>query len=748
MDKLFRHTQITLSTVVALAALLLIPKITSKAAPAERLSAGSSVEARVNALLARMTTEEKIGQVTQLPVEAATPDLIRKGEVGSILSDTDPESIARLQKIAVTESRLHIPILFGFDVIHGYKTIFPIPLAMAGSFDPKLEEQEAEIAAAEAWAAGERWTFAPMVDIARDPRWGRISEGAGEDPYLGAAMAAAEVRGFQGEKLGAPGHVLACVKHYAAYGAGEGGRDYNTADMSEQTLRNIYLPPFHAAVAAGAGSVMTAFNDLNGVPGVEDRFLLQQVLRDEWGFHGFVVSDWEAVNELISHGVAGGQAQAAQEAINAGTDMDMVDGLYLKELPALVAGGQVSMARLDEAVRRVLRAKFELGLFDNAYTDADAASAGEHWLKPDYRVAARMAEERSAVLLRNAGNLLPLEKNLKTIAVIGPLADSRAEPLGHWRGDGDPKNTVTILEGLKRQLPDAQILVEKGVEVEGDTETEAEAGMARAVAAARQSQVAILTLGETAEMSGEGASRADLDLPGHQEQLLEAVVKTGTPVVLLLMNGHPLTISWAAEHVPAILELWEGGTEVGNAAADLLFGEAAPGGKLPVSLPRATGQIPVYYNHLNTGRPGSMEDRYTSRYLDLPLGPLFPFGYGLSYTTFELSNLALSAPAMNRDGSIEVSATLTNTGRRDGDDVVQLYIHQQVATLSQPVRELKGFERLSLQPGQSRTVSFTLQARELGFWDDQGRLRLEPGTFDVWVGDSSAGGLHTTFLLK
>jgi beta-glucosidase len=745
MTKRVRKPHLWVLAAVALVAFFQTSRENFRALPAPRPSSERSVEGQVNALLAQMTTAEKIGQVTQLPVDQATPELIRKGEVGSILSDADPENIARLQHIAVTESRLHIPILFGFDVIHGYRTIFPIPLAMAGSFDPKLEEQEAEIAAAEARAGGQRWTFAPMVDIARDPRWGRITEGAGEDPYLGAAMAAAEVRGFQGDDPAGPGHLLACVKHFAAYGAAEGGRDYNTADMSEQTLRNIYLPPFHAAVKAGAGSVMTAFNDLNGVPGAEDRFLLQQVLRDEWGFKGFVVSDWDAVNELISHGVAGNQAQAVQESLSAGTDMDMHDGLYLKELPALLADGRIPMARLDEAVRRILRAKFEFGLFDHPYTGADASSAAADWLRPDYRAAARKAEERSAVLLRNSGNLLPLDKNLKTVAVIGPLADSRTEPLSHWDGIGNPKDTVTILEGLKRQLPGTRLLVEKGVAVEGESEAEAKAGIARAVAAARQSQVAILTLGETAEMSGEGASRADLNLPGQQEQLLEAVVKTGTPVALLLMNGHPLTISWAAEHVPAILELWEGGTEAGNAAADLLFGEANPGGKLPVSVPRTASQIPVYYDHLNTGRPGTMETRFSSRYFDLPVGPLFRFGYGLSYTTFALSNLALSAPAMNRDGGIEVSAVLTNTGHRAGDDVAQLYVHQQVATLSQPVRELKGFERVSLQAGQSKSVRFTLPARELGFWDNHGHFLIEPGTFDLWVGDSSAGGLHTTF---
>ncbi|HUZ45172.1 MAG TPA: beta-glucosidase BglX [Terriglobia bacterium] len=738
----------TLLALVAFATVLQHPNSRVKASPLELSPAEAQLDRQVNELLARMTTEEKIGQLTVLRVDPATSEMIRKGEVGSIFGVTNPAEIARLQHIAVTESRLHIPILFGFDVIHGYRTIFPIPLAMAGSFDPKLEEGEAAIAAAEASAAGQRWTFAPMIDIARDPRWGRITEGAGEDPVLAAAMAAAQVRGFQGDNLADPRHLLACAKHFAAYGAAEGGRDYNTADMSMQRLRNVYLPPFHAAVTAGAQSVMTAFNALNGVPGVENSFLLQQVLRKEWGFRGLVASDYDAVNELITHGVATDSRQAVREALSAGTDMDMHDGLYLKELPALLAEGHIPPALLNKAVRRVLRVKIELGLFDHPYTAADASSAKTHWLTPAARAAAKAAEERSAVLLHNSGNLLPLDESLKTVAVIGPLADSHKEPLSSWHGDGDPKDTVTILDGLKQQLPNARFLVEKGVAVRGDSEQESEAGIARAVAAARQAQVAILTLGETADMSGEAASRSCLNLPGHQEQLLEAVVNTGTPVVLLLMNGHPLTISWAANRVPAILELWEGGTEVGNAAADLLFGKANPGGKLAVSIPRTVGQIPVYYDHLNTGRPGTLKTHNNSRYLDLPLGPLYRFGYGLSYTTFRFSQLTLSSPEIKRKGRMEVSVTISNTGHRVGDEVAQLYIRQRVASLSQPVRELKGFERITLPPGRSRPVRFTLSARQLGFWDNEGRFRIEPGTFDLWVGDSSAGGLHTSFLVK
>jgi len=716
-------------------------------AKAAAINADTGIDARVDALLARMTTAEKIGQVTQLLATDVTPAMIRQGEVGSILSDTDAAGIARLQTIAVTQSRLHIPILFGFDVIHGYRTIFPIPLAMAGSFDPEVERQGAQIAAKEAAAGGQRWTFAPMVDIARDPRWGRMTEGAGEDPVLGAAMARAQVEGFQGSNLADPQHLLACVKHFAAYGAAEGGRDYNTAELSQTTLRNIYLPPFHAAIRAGAGSLMTAFNDLNGVPGVENRFLLQQVLRKEWGFRGFVVADWDAVAELSIHGVAADHAQAAQEALTAGTDMDMHDGLYRQELPQLLRSGRVSMQQLNEAVRRILRVKFELGLFAHPYTEAEAARASQHWLTPAHRAAARRAEERSAILLRNQGNLLPLSKSLHSIALIGPLGNDGVEPLSHWKGDSDPKDTVTILAGLQHLLPNARITAVKGVEVEGDSDAAAQAGIAEAVAAARNAQVAILALGETAEMSGEGGSRASLDLPGHQEQLLEAVVKTGTPVVLLLMNGHPLSLDWAATNVPAILELWEGGTEVGNAAADLLLGAADPGGKLPVSVPRSAGAVPVYYNHLNTGRPAA-NTRFSSRYLDLPPGPLYPFGYGLSYTTFTLSNLKLSAPTLHRTGSLAVSATLTNTGQRTGDDVAQLYVHQRVASLSQPVRELKAFRRITLQPGQSQTVTFTLPARQLSFWDNDGRRRLEPGIFDLWIGDSSQGGLHTTLTLQ
>jgi beta-glucosidase len=724
-------------------------------------AAAAAIEKRVNALLARMTLEEKVGQLNQMLPDNTTAEMVRKGEVGSILDLTDPDRIHAMQQVAVEQSRLHIPILFGFDVIHGYRTIFPIPLAMAGSFDPSVVETADRIAAAEATACGERWTFAPMLDIARDSRWGRITEGNGEDPVLGAAMAGAAVRGFQGGDLADPHHLLACAKHYAAYGAAEGGRDYNTADMSEATLRNIYLPPFQAAVQAGAQSFMTAFNDLNGTPGVENRFLLQTVLRGEWKYTGLVVSDWDAVNELIHHGVAADDAQATLKALTAGTDMDMHDGAYRRTLAQLVRSGRVPMAAVNDAVRNVLRVKFELGLFEHPY-NGSAAEARATWLTPQNRAAARQAAEKSAILLRNEGGTLPLASDVKRVAVIGPLADDGSEPLSHWYGIGRAEDTVTLLQALKEKLPQAEIRYEKGVElhnynlaaVDSGAPADAgggagsdEAGIQRAVAAAKGADVAILALGETAEMSGEGGSRSSLDLPGAQEQLLEAVAATGTPVVLVLMNGHPLSIRWAAAHVPAILEMWEAGTEAGHAAVDLLFGDANPGAKLPVSVPRSADQIPIYYDHLNTGRPPGAT-RFTSRYQDLPPTPLFPFGFGLSYTTFRISDLHLASGQIPRSGTLQATVMVTNTGSRAGDEVAQLYIHQRVATLSQPVRELKAFQRVTLRPGESRELHFSVPARNLGYWDNQGRYRLEPGEFDVYVGDSSVGGLQTGFELE
>lgn len=708
-------------------------------------TAPDNLESKLASLLSIMTVEEKFGQLQQLDGLADGSyrpehlDLIRKGLLSSTLNVRGARRTNELQRIAVEESRLRIPVLFAFDVIHGYRTIFPIPLAEACSWDPKIVERAASIAAAEASAAGVRWTFAPMVDIARDPRWGRIAEGAGEDPYLGSVMARARVHGFQGDDYSVPDKVLACAKHWAAYGAAEGGRDYNTTDVSERRLREIYFPPFKAALDAGVGTFMSAFNDLNGIPTSANPFTLIQVLRSEWKFGGFVVSDYESVKELMRHGVAEDGAKAAQLALNAGVDMEMVSRLYNEYGAKLIRERKVTEARLNEAVRRILRIKFLLGLFEHPYTDEARESI---LLSRDHLAAARLVAARSLVLLRNEGDLLPLSKSARSIAVIGPLADSSSIPLGSWIGDGRSEDVVSVLTGIKAAVsPATRILYAKGCEVEGDS-TE---GIEEAVRIARESEIALLVVGEAAEMSGEAASRSTLDLPGRQLDLVRAVHATGKPIIVVLMNGRPLTINWIAEQVPAILETWFAGTQAGHAIADVLFGDVNPGGKLAVTFPRAVGQIPIYYNHKNTGRPFVPAQKYTSRYLDLPVTPLYPFGYGLSYTRFTLTNLQLSSRTISQDGTITVSVELNNVGNREGDEVVQLYLHDLVASVTRPVRELKGFERVTLGPGEKCRIEFLLTSKHLGFYDREMRFIVEPGTFKVTVGTNSMEGLETTF---
>src|SRR5438034_1088968 len=695
----------------------------------------------IDSLLARMTLEEKLGQLNQLSVDnqpsAEQLELVRKGLVGSFLNLTGAAATRDAQHIAVTESRLHIPLIFGHDVIHGYRTIFPIPLGEAASWDPEAVEAAARVAAREAAAAGLHWTFAPMVDIARDPRWGRIAEGSGEDPYLGSAMAAARVRGFQGTDPGAPDAVLATVKHFAAYGGAEGGRDYNTVDLSERTLREVYLPPYRAALDAGARSVMTSFNEIGGVPSTASPWLMTTVLRREWGFRGFVVSDWTAVEELRNHGVAGSRADAGKLALEAGVDMDMVSRIYVDDLPALVRTGRIPVAVVNEAVRRVLRAKAALGLFDDPYHGASPERERSVLLAPEHRQLARRVAEESIVLLKNDASLLPLAPRVKSVAVIGPLADDKVAALGSWPGRGDPRDAVTPLEGIKQRAGSVSVLYVKGC---GITDTAA-AAFADAVAAAKQADVAVLVLGEAGDMSGEAASRANLDLPGVQPRLLEAIYATGTPIVLVIMNGRPLTIPWAAEHVPAIVESWFLGVETGPALAAVLFGDVNPSGKLPVSFPRAVGQIPLYYNHKNTGRPTG-PDKYTSKYTDLPVTPLFPFGHGLSYTTFSHSAPPLSSLRITPAGTLHASVTVTNTGSREGAEVVQLYVHDEVASVTRPVRALAGFRRVSLKPGEARTLDFQLTAKELGLYNRDMKFVVEPGTFRVFVGGSSVGGLE------
>ncbi len=733
--KLCRHWTLAL----ALAFILCAVPSTAQQRPLNR-------ERRINALLARMTLAEKLGQLQQLDGEGNGNfrpehlDLIRKGLLGSTLNVRGARRTNQLQHIAMEESRLNIPVLFGFDVIHGYRTIFPIPLAEASSWDPSLAERSASIAAQEARDAGVRWTFAPMLDIARDPRWGRITEGAGEDPYLGAAFASARVRGFQGSDYSAANKILACAKHWVAYGAGEGGRDYNTTDLSENTLREIYFPPFKAAVDAGVGTVMSAFNDINGVPASANPFTLTRVLRDEWKFDGFVVSDYTSVKELINHGLAANEKDAARAALNAGVDMEMVSRLFNQQGPALLKEGQVSQATIDEAVRRILRIKFRLGLFDRPYTDE--AREPNSLLKPESISAAREIAGRSMVLLKNERQTLPLDKNIRSIAVIGPLADDRRAPLGWWAGDGREEDTVTPLAGIRAKVsPRTKVGYAQGCDVR-DSST---AGFPEAVALARKSDVALVFVGESADMVGEAASRSSLDLPGRQMDLVKTIYETGKPTIVVLVNGRPPTIEWIVERVPAILESWMGGSQAGNAIADIVFGDVNPGGKLPVTFPRTVGQVPIYYNHMNTGRPPEANNRYTSKYLDVPWTPLFPFGYGLSYTQFKITNLQVSAKSIRRNGKLIVSVEVENVGKRTGDEVVQLYIRNVAASMTRPVKELKGFQRVTLQPGEKRRVEFLLTGEQLGFWNREMRFVVEPGDFKVMVGPNSEDVIETKF---
>jgi len=715
-----------------------------------------------NELLGKMTLEEKVGQMTQIAYQehdSVTHDeRIRKEQAGSFLFITDPVEINRLQHIAVDETRLHIPLIFGFDVIHGFKTIYPVPLALAASWDPAQAEEAQRMAAKEASAVGIKWAFAPMVDIARDPRWGRIMEGAGEDPYLGSKMAAAQIRGFQGDTLGGEEHILASVKHFAGYGAADGGRDYDSSNISEEQLWNVYLPPFHAAVEAGAGSIMSAYMDLNGVPATGNRWLLHDVLREKWGFKGFVVSDWDSVQSLATHGFAADNADAAVRAVNAGVDMEMTSHVFRDYLPAAVKNGSVKESAIDDAVRDILVMKYRLGLFRQPYASLDRAKAELN--STAQHDAARVAAQRTAVLLRNEGGLLPLKRSIASVAVVGPLADSKQDTMGSWSLAGNIEQTVTILEGLRKKLGSAvTINYAKGIEIERGqpsifdeqfsspkptlkTQAERDAEFQHALEVVKKSDVSVLVLGETQDMNGERASRSTLTLPGKQEELLEAAVATGKPIVLVLLNGRPLNITWASQHVPAILDAWYPGTEGGDAVANLLMGDANPGGKLPVTWPRSVGQVPIYYAQNLTQIP----DDLTGRYWDASSAPLYPFGYGLSYSSFKLGGLKVDSTSMHPDGSLTVTIGVENTGAVAGDEVVQLYTHQRSGSMSRPRRELKGFTRLHVGAGEKRTVSLTLQAKDLGFWSPQThQWSVEPGAFDLWVGDDSTAAEHATF---
>lgn len=739
-----RHTKpLSLFLCLALIAALLF------STPSSSAQRNADVERRVSALLAQMTLAEKLGQLQQLDGEGngnfrpEHVELVRKGLLGSTLNVRNGGRPNQLQRVAVEESRLKIPLLFGFDTIHGYRTIFPIPLAEAASWDPSLAERSSSIAAKEAYAAGLRWTFAPMVDIARDPRWGRITEGAGEDPFLGAAFARARVRGFQGDDYSQPGKILACAKHWVAYGAAEGGRDYDTTEMSEQTLRSIYFPPFKAAVDAGAGTFMSAFNALNGVPTSANSFTLTKVLRDEWKFSGFVVSDYTSVQELINHGFAANGKEAAQLALNAGVDMEMVSRLFNQHGAELLQDRKLSQATIDEAVRRILRIKFRLGLFDRPYVDESLEKSA--FLTAESRAVAREIAGRSMVLLKNDRETLPLAKTIGAIAVIGPLADDKRSPLGWWSGDGRDEDTVTPLAAIKGKVsPQTKVTYAKGSEITGDNTS----GFAEAVAAVRNSDVALVFVGESKEMVGEAASRASLDLPGRQMDLVKEVSRAGKPTIVVLVNGRPPAIGWIVENVPAILESWMGGTESGNAIADILFGDVNPGGKLPVTFPRVTGQVPIYYNHMNTGRPPDANNRYTSKYFDVPWTPQFPFGFGLSYTQFRISNVLLSASQIPANGTVRVTAEVENVGKRTGDEVVQLYVRDVAASIVRPVKELKGFQRITLQPGEKRRVEFVLGPEHLGFYNREMKFVVEPGEFRVMVGSNSQDVIAQKFAVN
>jgi beta-glucosidase len=737
-----------LCTALALVALSAGPALPQAAAPTSAARAAEPVEARVTRLLRQMTLEEKIGQLQQLDGEVDGRfrpehlELARQGRLGSTLNVRGAANVNELQKAAVEGSRLKVPLLFGYDTIHGYRTIFPIPLGEAASFDAALAEETARVAAAESAAVGLKWTFAPMVDIARDPRWGRIAEGAGEDPYLGSVLARARVRGFQGGDYSQPDRVIATAKHWVAYGAAEAGRDYNTTDVSERALREIYFPPFRAAVDAGVGTLMSAFNDIDGLPATANPFTLTKVLRGEWKFDGLVVSDYTSVMELLHHRLAADETEAAQKALVAGTDMEMVSRFYGKHLPELVKKGAVPVAVVDEAVRRILRIKVRAGLFENPYVDA--AREKTALLTPQSRALARRAAARSIVLLRNEGAVLPLSKDLAKVAVVGPLADDAKALNGTWVADGRPEDTVTILAGIRKTIGDARVAYAKGCDVEGGTD----ADIAAAVEAAQGAAAVVLVVGESAELSGEASSRSVLDLPGRQMELVRAVHAAGKPTVVVLASGRPLTVPWIAENVPAVVMAWHGGTEAGTAAADVLFGDVNPGGKLPVTFPRSVGQVPLYYAHKNTGRPPDPNQKYTSKYLDVPWTPQFPFGHGLSYTTFALSDLKLGAETIAAAGTQKVAVTVTNTGTRAGDEVVQLYVSDLAASVTRPVKQLRAFERVALEPGASKTLAFTLGPQDLGLYDAGMRWVVEPGRFQVTAGTSSEGGLTASFAVR
>ena len=732
-----------------------------------------TIHQRVDELMAKMTLKEKIGQMNQYngfwdvtgpsPKEGNAKEKyghLAKGLVGSMLNVRGAREVRAVQEVAVSQSRLGIPLIIGFDLIHGYKTISPIPLAESASWDPEAIRKSAALAAKEASAAGINWTFAPMVDITRDARWGRVMEGAGEDPYLGSVIAAARVKGFQGNDLSSPNSVAACAKHFAAYGFAESGRDYNTVDIGENTLHNIVLPPFKAAADAGARTFMNAFNELNGIPATADKVLQRDILKHDWGFDGFIVSDWGSLKEMVVHGYARDKNHAGELGIKGGSDMDMESYIYLSELESLVEEGRVKMTQIDDAVRRILTVKYELGLFDDPFRYCDTTREKEITGAPEIRAGALDIAKKSIVLLKNDDALLPLKKQGQTIALIGPLAADKNSPLGNWRIAGENNSAVSVLEGMLKYGANT-IIHEQGVKLvneipafhkEVDINTSDKSGIKAATSVAKNADVVVMVLGEYGFQSGEGRSRSKLDLPGFQQELLEEVYAVNNNIILVLMNGRPLVLNWADEHLPAIVEAWHLGTESGNAIAEVLYGDYNPSGKLPMSFPRSVGQIPLYYNHKNTGRPGAKGadagSVFWSHYSDEKNAPLYPFGYGLSYTEFEYSDITLSKPELTNGTKIEASVTLTNSGIVKGKEVVQMYIRDHYASVTRPVRELKDFELVELSPGESKQITFEITPETLQFYSANKKWESEPGTFSLFIGTNSTTTRSADFELE
>ncbi len=716
-----------------------------------------TIDQQVDSVLGLMTLDEKVGQMNQYngPWAATGPltndnnllSQIKEGKVGSMLNVTGVARTKDLQQLAM-QSRMKIPLLFGQDVIHGYRTIFPIPLGEAASWDIPAIEQSARVAATEAAAVGVHWTFAPMVDIARDPRWGRVMEGAGEDPYLGSLIATARVKGFQGKGLGNTDAVMACAKHFAAYGAAVGGRDYNSVDMSLRMLHEIYLPPFKAAADAGAATFMNSFNDLNGIPATGNRYLQRDILKRDWKFKGFVVSDWGSVGEMINHGFSKDNYEAAMQATNAGSDMDMESRSYIKHLVTLVKQGKVKMNVIDDAVRRILKKKFEMGLFDDPFRYCNEEREKIQWNNAEHIKAARDMARKSIVLLKNEKQLLPLSKQTKKIALIGPFAKTKSDNNGFWSYDwpDDTARISSLWEGVQKKVnTDTKLLYAKGCNINDTVRT----GFAEAVTVANEADIIIISVGESRDMSGEAKSRSSIQLPGVQEELIKAVMATGKPVVVMISAGRPLIFNWTADHAPAILYTWWLGTEAGNAMADVLFGDYNPSGKLPMSFPRTEGQIPVYYNYYNTGRPATSDsDRfYRSAYIDLSIYPKYPFGYGLGYSKFEYSEIRVSKKQFKPGEKIDAVVTVRNTGEYDGEEVVQLYIRDVTGAVVRPVKELKGFQKILLKKGEAKEIRFTIGADDLRFYNDRLQYIYEPGEFKLFIGGSSADVKETAFRL-